>query len=39
MSLVSAGTVVNKKVKPYSLVGQQPSKTYLKEGELKYVKG
>ena len=39
MSLVSAGTVVNKKMKPYSLVGQQPSKTYLKEGELKYVKG
>lgn len=37
MSYVSAGTVVNKKVKPYSMVGQQPTKTYLKEGELKYI--
>lgn len=39
MSYVSAGTVVNRKVKPYSMVGQQPTKTYLKEGELKYING
>lgn len=39
MSYVASGAVVSKRVKPYSLVGQQPMKVFLKEGELKYIEG
>lgn len=39
MSFVAAGTVVNKRVKPYSMIGPQAAKTYLKEGRVKSIKG
>lgn len=35
MSIVSAGTAVNRDVKPYSLVGTEQPKVYVKEGGLK----
>jgi len=35
-ALVSAGTVVNADVKPYSLVGQMPAITHIEEGQLKF---